>query len=179
MTTHIAPDPSRRADGAAYRAVAPFDPAPAESWPSHAAAPDGGPNPLEIVARHKWGILAFAALLTGFAAMVIWSISPRYAAAAAVTIDARQMHIISPEQLLTSQMVDEPQVRTYMEAFSDIALAKRVVGELGLNKAPEYCAPARPALNWRTLFSRFAGGARRPRRRRPARPPSSRLRSNC
>lgn len=158
MTTHLTPDPSRRGHAAAYRA-APFAAAAGEPWPNDAGSAEGGPNPIEIVARYKWRILVFAAILTGFAALVIWSIPPRYAAAAALTIDARQVHMISPEQLLTSQMMDEPQVRTFMEEFADIELARTVVGQLGLNKVPEYCAPPRQAWSWRGWLDRFGNGA--------------------
>jgi uncharacterized protein involved in exopolysaccharide biosynthesis/Mrp family chromosome partitioning ATPase len=59
-----------------------------------------------------------------------------------VTIDVRQVRVINQEGLLASPMLDESLVRSDMEAFGSINLARSVVKALNLNKNPEFCGKA-------------------------------------
>ena len=78
-------------------------------------------------------------LVTLIAGVIIWNLTPRYSAEASVEIDVRQMRVINPEGLLSSPMLDESLVRSDMEAFGSIALARTVVTGLNLNKNPLFC----------------------------------------
>jgi succinoglycan biosynthesis transport protein ExoP len=103
-------------------------------------------TPMRLIMRWKWRILAFACVLTLISAAVIWHLKPRYSAESTVTIDVRQMRVINQEGLLSSPMLDESLVRSDMEAFGSINLARSVVTALNLNRNPEFCGPS-PGCN--------------------------------
>jgi uncharacterized protein involved in exopolysaccharide biosynthesis/Mrp family chromosome partitioning ATPase len=105
-------------------------------------APLLNPNrstPMRLIMRWKWRILAFACVVTLISGVVIWHLKPRYSAESTVTIDVRQMRVINQEGLLSSPMLDESLVRSDMEAFGSINLARSVVTALNLNRDPEFC----------------------------------------
>jgi uncharacterized protein involved in exopolysaccharide biosynthesis/Mrp family chromosome partitioning ATPase len=99
-------------------------------------------TPMRLILRWKWRILGFAAVVTLVSGVVIWHLKPRYSAEATVTIDVRQVRVINQEGLLASPMLDESLVRSDMEAFGSINLARSVVKALNLNKNPEFCGSA-------------------------------------
>jgi succinoglycan biosynthesis transport protein ExoP len=99
-------------------------------------------TPMRLIMRWKWRILAFACVVTLISAVVIWHLTPRYSAESTVTIDVRQMRVINQEGLLSSPMLDESLVRSDMEAFDSIALARSVVTSLNLNRNPQFCGSA-------------------------------------
>ena len=99
-------------------------------------------TPMRLIMRWKWRILGFAAVVTLISGVVIWNLKPRYSSEATVTIDVRQVRVINQEGLLASPMLDESLVRSDMEAFGSINLARTVVKTLNLNKNPEFCGKA-------------------------------------
>ena len=99
-------------------------------------------TPMRLIMRSKWRILGFAAVVTLISGVVIWHLKPRYSAEATVAIDVRQVHVVGQEALLSSPMLDESLVRSDMEAFGSINLARTVVKALNLNKNPEFCGMA-------------------------------------
>src|SRR6202000_2237864 len=99
-------------------------------------------TPMRLIMRWKWRILGFAFVVTLISGVVIWHLKPRYSAEATVAIDVRQGHVINQEGLLSSPMLDESLVRSDMEAFGSINLARSVVNALNLNKNPEFCGKA-------------------------------------
>ena len=101
-------------------------------------------TPLRLIMRWKWRILAFACAVT--LVSVIWHLKPRYSAESTVTIDVRQMRVINQEGLLSSPMLDESLVRSDMEAFDSINLARSVVTVLNLNRNPDFCGSS-PGCN--------------------------------
>ena len=103
-------------------------------------------TPMRLIMRWKWRILAFACVVTLISAGVIWNLKPRYSAESTVTIDVRQMRVINQEGLLSSPMLDESLVRSDMEAFGSINLARSVVTALNLNHNPEFCGSS-PGCN--------------------------------
>jgi len=96
-------------------------------------------TPLRLMFRWKWWILAFSGVATLAAGTVIWHLAPRYTAEASVMIDVRQMRVINADGLMSSPLLDESLVRSDMEVFSSLELARSVVLTLGLNKVPEFC----------------------------------------
>src|ERR1700761_5759980 len=90
-------------------------------------------TPMRLIMRWKWRILGFAAVVTLISGVVIWHLKPRYSAESTVSIDVRQMHVINQEGLLASPMLDESLVRSDMEAFGSINLARTVVKALKLD----------------------------------------------
>src|ERR1700733_12994770 len=96
-------------------------------------------TPMRLIMRWKWRILAFVCVVTLISGVVIWHLKPRYSAESTVTIDVRQMRVINQEGLLSSPMLDESLVRSDMEAFGSINLARSVVTALNLNRNPEFC----------------------------------------
>jgi polysaccharide biosynthesis transport protein len=103
-------------------------------------------TPMRLIMRWKWRILAFACVVTLISGVVIWHLKPRYSAESTVTIDVRQMRVINQEGLLSSPMLDESLVRSDMEAFGSINLARSVVTALNLNRNPEFCGSS-PGCN--------------------------------
>ena len=103
-------------------------------------------TPMRLIMRWKWRILAFVCVVTLISGVVIWHLKPRYSAESTVTIDVRQMRVINQEGLLSSPMLDESLVRSDMEAFGSINLARSVVTALNLNRNPEFCGSA-PGCN--------------------------------
>jgi succinoglycan biosynthesis transport protein ExoP len=103
-------------------------------------------TPLRLIMRWKWRILAFACVVTLVSGVVIWHLKSRYSAESTVMIDVRQMRVINQEGLLSSPMLDESLVRSDMEAFGSINLARSVVTALNLNRNPEFCGAA-PGCN--------------------------------
>lgn len=99
-------------------------------------------TPMRLIMRWKWRILAFACVVTLISGAVIWHLKPRYLAESTVMIDVRQMRVTNQEGLLSSPMLDESLVRSDMEAFDSIALARSVVGALNLNRNSEFCGPS-------------------------------------
>jgi uncharacterized protein involved in exopolysaccharide biosynthesis/Mrp family chromosome partitioning ATPase len=99
-------------------------------------------TPMRLIMRWKWHILGFAAVVTLISGVVIWHLKPRYSAESTVTIDVRQVRVINQEGLLSSPMLDESLVRSDMEAFGSINLARTVVKALNLDKNPEFCGTA-------------------------------------
>jgi succinoglycan biosynthesis transport protein ExoP len=99
-------------------------------------------TPMRLILGWKWRILGFAAVVTLISGVAIWHLKPRYSAESTVTIDVRQVHVINQEGLLASPMLDESLVRSDMEAFGSINLARNVVKALNLNKNPEFCGAA-------------------------------------
>ncbi|WP_428393679.1 GumC family protein [Lichenicoccus sp.] len=102
-----------------------------------------GPTPLQVALKRKWAILVFALLTTAMVGIVVAQLPPRYAANASMMIDPRQPRLSNGETLLPSQMVDLELLRTYMEGLHSPSLALDVVKQLGLNRNPEFCAPAK------------------------------------
>lgn len=133
----------------------------------NAGLPNGVPvlsrfdeSPLQIILKQKWRILSFSCVISIFAGVIIWNIPPVYTANASVAIDPRQIKILSQDQLLASQRVDEPQLRTYMEEFGSPSLARLVVANLSLDKNPAYCDKEVPLWNlqsWRELLFHKSG----------------------
>src|ERR1700728_2164379 len=99
-------------------------------------------TPMRLIMRWKWRILAFVCVVTLISGVAIWHLKTRYSAESTVTIDVRQVHVINQEGLLASPMLDESLVRSDMEAFGSINLARNVVKALNLNKNPEFCGAA-------------------------------------
>jgi succinoglycan biosynthesis transport protein ExoP len=104
-------------------------------------------TPIKVIFRWKWRILGFACLVTMISAIIIWNLTPRYSATASVTIDVRQMRVINPDGLLSSPMLDESLVRSDMEAFGSIDLARSVVNALKLNSNPAFCGSSNQSPN--------------------------------
>jgi polysaccharide biosynthesis transport protein len=96
-------------------------------------------TPMRLIMRWKWRILGFACIVTLISGVVIWHLKPRYSAESTVTIDVRQVRVINQEGLMSSPMLDESLVRSDMEAFGSINLARSVVTALNLNRNPEFC----------------------------------------
>jgi succinoglycan biosynthesis transport protein ExoP len=103
-------------------------------------------TPMRLIMRWKWRILAFACVVTLISGVVIWHLKPRYSAESTVTIDVRQVHVINQEGLLSSPMLDESLVRSDMEMFGSINLARSVVTALNLNRNPDFCGSS-PGCN--------------------------------
>jgi len=103
-------------------------------------------TPMRLIMRSKWRILAFACVVTLISGAVIWHLKPRYLAESTVMIDVRQVRVTNQEGLLSSPMLDESLVRSDMEAFGSIALARSVVSALNLNRNPEFCGSS-PGCN--------------------------------
>ena len=93
-------------------------------------------TPMRLIMRWKWRILAFVCVVTLISGVVIWHLKPRYSAESTVTIDVRQMRVINQEGLLSSPMLDESLVRSDMEAFGSINLARSVVRVWAPTPAP-------------------------------------------
>jgi uncharacterized protein involved in exopolysaccharide biosynthesis/Mrp family chromosome partitioning ATPase len=110
-------------------------------WQPPLAQAPGASTPMKLLFRWKWRILAFTCLATLASGLIIWHLAPRYSAESTVMIDVRQMRVINTDGLLSSPMLDESLVRSDMEAFGSLELARTVVTALDLNKKPEFCTP--------------------------------------
>jgi succinoglycan biosynthesis transport protein ExoP len=108
-------------------------------WQQPPAAGGSSSTPMKLMFRWKWRILGFSVLVTLAAGIIIWHLTPRYSAESTVMIDVRQMHVINTDGLMAAPMLDESLVRSDMETFGSLELARSVVNTLNLNKTPEFC----------------------------------------
>ncbi|WP_158304353.1 GumC family protein [Beijerinckia indica] len=108
--------------------------------PSTSQGQEGSQTLLEVIVQRKWSILAFAIGMAILASFYVSFIPPRYTATASVMLDGRQLRLISNDQLVSGQSLDEVQIRSMLEVFNSKTLAKTVVTQNGLNKLPEFCA---------------------------------------
>ena len=99
-------------------------------------------SPLQAAYDHKWKILLFALLLTALASMVLGRLPVRYTASASVTVDVRRLQVIDSQSVLSNPTLDFDRLRTIMEEFRSVRIARSVVDELGLAHDPQFCPPA-------------------------------------
>ena len=99
----------------------------------------GGVTPIQVALQHKWGILAFALVVSGIVWFALKQLPVRYAATASVMVDTRQPRVSSGDSLLSSQTVEPDLLRTRMEALRSPRLVREVVQQLNLTSVPEFC----------------------------------------
>lgn len=125
------------------------------------ASKAGGITPLQVALQRKWGILAFAVIVSAITWIVVRQLPVRYTASASVMLDSRQPRVSSGESILPSQTIDNDLLRTRMEALRSVRLAQEVVEQLGLTTSPQFCSkPESLTDHFSRLIAPLVGGAR-------------------
>jgi polysaccharide biosynthesis transport protein len=126
------------------------------------AAPAAEPTPLQVALRHRWWILAFAALAAAAMAAALRLVPPSYLAEADVRIDMPQLRVVADNaSVLHTEAPTLELVHTEMAALNSPKLALAAVQALGLAALPEYqdCPPPPWPVAVGRLAARLRGAA--------------------
>ncbi len=119
------------------------------------------PTPLQVALRHKWTILAIAALAAGGVYAWLGFVTPTYVAEADVRIDMPQLRGMTDDNtsLLRAEQPSLELVKTEMAVLNSPRLAVAAVKALGLQTLPAFqdCPPPSRLQRLRDLLGRVRG----------------------
>ena len=94
--------------------------------------------------RRKWVIFGSVMLITTFATLTVFQMTPKYTASAKVMLDTRRNQVIDIESVLSGLSSDAATVLSEMEILNSRSLMERLVRQLGLIDDPEFNGALRP-----------------------------------
>ena len=95
-----------------------------------------------VVARHKWAILALALTTSIIAAVVVMAMTPVYRASATILIESQQPNLVSIEEVYGLDTRNLQYYKTQFELLKTRPLVEEVIESLQLQNHPEYSVDA-------------------------------------
>jgi capsular exopolysaccharide synthesis family protein len=121
-----------------------------------AAAPAADAIDLRELGRRLWRrkgtIFGTAVTLSVLALLVIWQITPRYAADTYIMIEPRQQQVVDFTAVLSGLPADFETIESELEVIRSRGLMAKTIRKLRLDRDPEFNAGLRPPSALQSLF---------------------------
>lgn len=111
---------------------------------------DGGEQGIELIEvfhilrRRRKLIFSCIAIVTVICAAIIFQITPRYTAEAAVMLESRKTQVVDLQSVLSGLSVDTAVIRSEVEVLKSSTIAEQVIKKLNLTAVPEFNPRLRP-----------------------------------
>ena len=99
---------------------------------------------LRSVWRRKLLVISTIFLITLFATVVAFQLTPRYSASAKILVGTPETNVVDIEAVLSGLGSDQAAVESEVQVLASRSLAGKVADELGLDRDPEFNARLRP-----------------------------------
>src|SRR5258708_5785942 len=106
--------------------------------------PESRPEKMDIIeywraiSKHRWSILALAALVSVLATLIVFSIRPTYRSTATILIEPGKTKVLSIAELYDKGGTDRDHYYTQVEIIKSDELARRVIEKLKLTTHPDF-----------------------------------------
>jgi uncharacterized protein involved in exopolysaccharide biosynthesis/Mrp family chromosome partitioning ATPase len=93
---------------------------------------------ISLLRRQLRLIIIVTVLAAGIAALVVFSLTPKYSASAMLLVDTSQKNLLDPTALGVATEIDTARVDSEVEILLSPAVLMQVIGDMGLVRDPEF-----------------------------------------